>query len=221
MNPNLNYKQMSVFGSPDEEAAAIGRSTASYRKAMADDIVGRTGEGPYGTPDTYREVVERGNLSRSDLLALQHRPPQVVSDRPFLHNASGTYNPDDESITVQSPSMGFNSRDTDLGIMAHELGHHLHISNTPPAQRRENTLLDADPVREGVADGFAERVTGFSDREYGDYFNRSDRLDPDSDTDGPSKPMQMYSTSRAAAREGQWPSAEWSEPQRSDQQRLF
>lgn len=228
----LSRDQFSIFGGRaggDEEASALGRATASYRRAMADSIISKTGEGPYGHPDTYREVLERRNLTHQDRLALETRPPSEVRDAPFLHhNRVGEYDPYEQSIRVQTPSSRGSSKwHEDVNTMAHELGHHIHYAYSSKDQRqRESTFLEIDPVREGVADGFADRVVGGkpTDRTYyGDYFNDAESLPDDIDSSphfGPGEPMMFYTRARNRAFNGEWP--KMVEPRdRSEQLRLF
>lgn len=196
---NINYDQFSVFGSPDEEAATIGRSTASYRTGMAEDIMSKTAEGGYGFPDTYQHVLERGNLNRGDLLALQHNPPSVVRDQPFVHGRTGEYDPFDNVVTVQTPSETPERHAEDVNTMAHELGHHMHMSNAYQSGRMGRLGGDeADPQLEGVADGFADRVTGHRSSPYEDIFADGDEYSPEE--------QASYTTSRKQAAAGEWPS---------------
>jgi hypothetical protein len=229
MNPNLNYKQMSVFGSPDEEAAVIGRSTASYRKAMADDIISKTPDPTgYGQPDSYRRVLERGDLDRHELLVLGHNPPTVQATGHTVHQ--GNYNPDSQTVSVGTAGQKHRPWTQDV-TMAHELGHHLQLGNRVGPLRPNTFETGGDPVWEGVADGFADRVMGHQESAYEEHFNTAQTTPLETNAKevtlddgttavmsdnrvpyGPGRAMQMYAVSRADARNSRTiPNMKWKE----------
>ena len=235
---SLNRDQYSVFGGRagyDQESEAIGKMNRSYRGEMADRIIAKTPLGPSGHHPMYRETLMEHGMTHADRLALEHRPPSRV-DIGWGGSADqvGSYDPYEGIVEVRPPGVGGASRKDDLHTMAHELGHHIHLSNTLGHVASWNTAGgNPDPVHEGVAEGFADKVTGRSplqeSSDYPEHFNTApsvigDMFEPEGAEYakrpllGPGRAMKYWVDARHAAHAGEFTApdkynrrAEWPE----------
>lgn len=232
---SLNRDQYSVFGGRagyDQESEAIGKMNRSYRGAMADRIMAKTPEGPYGHHSMYRETLMQPGMTHADRLALEHNPPQRVQEGYGMGEFDGQYDPFEGIVEVRPSGGSGMSRRDDLHTMAHELGHHLHLANATGHISAWNTAGgQVDPVHEGVAEGFADKVVGRSPyREssvYPEHFNTApssigDLYEGDSDERstrpmlGPGRAMEMWVNARHAAHAG-----EFTAPDKYNQRNLW
>lgn len=192
-NQNLNYEQMSVFGSPDEEAAVIGRSTASNRQAWSEKILGPRAENQgRGIMDSrIHRSLREDNWTQNDYHAFDHKP-LLASTSSSGGGDAGMYL--DGVINLSAGA----SRHT----VAHELGHHLQLAHRRDGGRWDHGGMRNNPYHEGVADGIADRVAGPGHSTYEEY-HKEDWTGNSGRPD--SRPDESYRKIRSMAAEGQFP----------------
>ena len=225
------FQQLSVFGDSDRAAGVIGASTESNHEAVMSQLE-RTTAVDASLRDDVKSVV--GRMPRQDQLALLHRPPKSIRDDSGVSgDALGEYLPDTGRVKIGVDAhTWWSGNDVDYTV-AHELGHHLHVKNSLSHRLQFGDGTGAHPMLEGVADGFADRVTGPRPSGYERVFNspnaRMSDLAGRGPKHGPMRETMEYTRSRKEAREGGWPDAGAYKPPSSvekqyvigEQQRMF
>jgi hypothetical protein len=143
------FRQDSLWG----ESGALGAADRRVRENMARRITGADSD-----PD-FVEHMGRSKATRADLLTLEHINPTVMQGPP---TGGGSYSPVDNWVEY-NPS--WDRSDTRYSLY-HELGHAIHIGGQAYGGSKYSAAHNPDPVQEGVADGFADRLSGSSPQSY-------------------------------------------------------